>query len=657
MFRINCLVICFSLMGLHASEKRALTFEDMFAMKRVSSGTISPDGTRALFTVKQATIEENVYSSRVYMLDFKSGDIKAMTPEEKQCGSPVWAPDGRFFLFTMDDQIYKKAFDGSACIQVTADPNGAGGGILSPDGTRLVYAATISTEVDKPFAHSGKLIDSLFYKHWNRWVFGTRSHLFTIASDAIKGQGKDVTPGDFDVPPLDLGSSNDYEFSPDGKELAYVKNTDAMVAISTNNDIFLLDLESGVEKRLTSSKGCDASPHYSPDGHFIAYTAMARPGFEADCKVMTLYNRLTGEFSSLTGEGDLSISDMVWLQDSSGLLYTAEFQGGVSIFKVDLQGQITQLTQGTQDGGLSLDDQGKTLLFHRQKTTLPSELFTLDLESGKITQVTFLNQDVLDQIAMNEWESFWFESPNGDQVQGFMIKPPFFDAAKKYPMIYLIHGGPQGMWSNDFHYRWNSQLFAAPGYVVVLVNPHGSKGYGQKFCDAVTQDWGGLPYEDLMKGLDVALEKFSFIDAKRIGAAGASYGGYMVNWIAGHTDRFKALVSHNGVYNVGSMAGATEEIWFSEWEFGGDYYEHPELYEKWSPHHFAKNFKTPTLVVHSEKDYRVPVNQGMELFTALQRRGVPSKWLYFPDEDHFVRKPLNAKMWWQTVHGWFKTYL
>jgi dipeptidyl aminopeptidase/acylaminoacyl peptidase len=213
------------------------------------------------------------------------------------------------------------------------------------------------------------------------------------------------------------------------------------------------------------------------------------------------------------------------------------------------------------------------------------------------------------------------------------------------------------MWANNFHYRWNSQLFAAPGYVVVMVNPHGSKGYGQKFCDAVSKDWGGLPYEDLMKGLDVALEKYPFIDGEKIGAAGASYGGFMINWIAGHNNRFTAMVSHDGVYNMSSMYGATEELWFPEWEFGGNYYEHPELYEKWSPHHFAKNFKTPILVVHSEKDYRVPVNQGMELFTALQRMGVPSKWLYFPDEDHFVQKPLNAKMWWQTVHAWFKTYL
>lgn len=642
---------------LFAGEKTALTFETMFTMNRISGGTLAPDGQRALYAVRKACLEGNSYSSRIFMVHLPTGDVKAMTPAGKNCSSPVWSADGTFFLFNMDGQIYKKAFDGSACEAVTKDPNGASGALLSKDGSKMIYQATISTLPEKPYDHTGKLIDSLFYKHWNRWVWGTRSHLFLLDLDSKEKVGSDITPGDFDTPPLDLGSSHDYDFSPDGKEVAFVKNTDEMVAISTNNDIFLRDLATGEERRLTEGKGNDASPFYSPDGRFIAFTSMARAGFEADQTVVTIYDRKNQSFKALTADADHSASGLVWLPDSSGLLYTGYHRGGRSIYQVDLNGEIKVLTKGTYDSGLSLDREGKTLLFHRQRTTMPTELFQMDLQTGAEKQVTFVNKATLDGLEMNEWESFEFKSPNGDEVQGFLIRPPFFDKNKKYPLVYLIHGGPQGMWSNDFHYRWNSQLFAAPGYVVALVNPHGSKGYGQAFCDAVSKDWGGLPYKDLMKGLDVVIERYPFIDGAKVGAAGASYGGYMINWIAGHTDRFNALVSHNGVFNMASMAGATEELWFSEWEFGGDYYEHPELYEKWSPHHYAKNFKTPTLVVHSEKDYRVPVNQGMELFTALQRQGVPSKWLYFPDEDHFVRKPLNAKMWWETVHGWFNTYL
>ncbi|PIE03447.1 MAG: dipeptidyl aminopeptidase [Acidobacteria bacterium] len=639
-----------------ASEKRALTFEDMFSMRRVSSGVISPDGTKALYRVSVANIDENKLCSRIVMVDLQTGETKPMTPAGTNAGSPVWSPDGSFFLFSSGGQIHKKGFDGSACVALTEHPDGAGGPCLSRDGKQLLFASTVSTGKEKEFEHSGMLIDRLMFKHWNRWVFGQRNHLFLTSTDTLS-EGKDVTPGDFDAPPLDLGSSHDYDFSPDGKEIAFVKNTDPMVAISTNNDVFIKNLQSGEETRITLGKGSDAEPHYSPDGKYIAYVSMKRAGFEADRKVVVLYDRAKKEHLYLSSKGDHSASGLVWQPDSRGLYYTANFQGGKSIYHVDLKGKIVQLTKGTYDYGLSLSSDGEKLLFHRQQTTQPTELFVMVTSTGKISQLTHENAAILNAIEMNPWESFWFKSPNGDPVQGFMIKPPFFDESKTYPLVFLIHGGPQGMWSNNFHYRWNSQLFAAPGYVVVMINPHGSKGYGQAFCDAVSRDWGGLPYEDLMTGLDVALDKYKFIDKNRMGAAGASYGGYMIAWIAGHTDSFQALVCHNGVYNMASMAGATEELWFSEWEFGGDYYHHPELYEKWSPHHYAKNFKTPMLVVHSEKDYRVPVNQGMELFTAHQRQGVPSKWLYFPDEDHFVQKPLNAKMWWKTVHGWFATYL
>jgi len=319
---------------------------------------------------------------------------------------------------------------------------------------------------------------------------------------------------------------------------------------------------------------------------------------------------------------------------------------------------------------------GKWIYFARQAANFPFEIFRASLKHLKfvdqtrilkalvtdrdpvrVEQLTFTNRERLAKLKMNPVEDFWFPSFDGTKVHGFLLKPSFFDPAKKYPLVYLIHGGPQGMWSDDFHPRWNSEMFASPGYVVAMVNFRGSKGYGQKFCDAVSRDWGGGPYKDLMWGLNYVLKTYPFIDTTKVAAAGASYGGFMIDWIAGHTNRFKCLVVHDGVFDQVSMYGATEELWFPEWEFGGDPYRHPELYHKWSPSAFAKNFKTPTLVIHSQLDFRVPVTQGFQMFTALQRMGVPSKMLYFPDEDHFVTKPQNARLWWHTVLGWISEWI
>ncbi len=653
------LIVLLCLSGLaSAGDRRALTFEDFFTMRRLTHFSVSPDGRSVLYRIQQANLDKNNFSGTLYLLDLASGQSKRMSVEGENCSTPVFSPDGTAYAYTSGGQVWIKAFDGSAPRKVSDAPEGAAGPVFSPDGAWLIYGSTIARDAS-PQTHSGRLIDSLMFRQWNEWRNNTRNHLFLVASAGPAAAGKDLTPADFDVPPLDLGSSADYCFSPDGKEVAYVKNTDAVVATSTNNDIFVLDLASGQERRITTNEGGDCEPKYSPDGRFIAYVSMARKGFEADRHLLCLYDRKSGAIKALSEKEDLDAGDLTWAPDSKRIYYTAQITGEKSLFQIDLDGKVKRLTNGFNDSAPQLDGAGKTLFFTREATEAPRDLFALDLATGQVRRHTSLNAEVLDQLGMNPWESFWFDSPNGkDKVQGFVVKPPFFDASKKYPMIYLIHGGPQGMWGNDFHYRWNVQMFASRGYVVVSVNPHGSKGYGQKFCDAVSGDWGGLPYQDLIKGVDEAVKRYPFIDADRIGAAGASYGGYMINWIAGQpSSPFKALVSHDGVFNLPSMGLCTEELWFSEWEFGGTYYEHPELYEKWSPHHLIKNFQTPMLVVHSELDYRVPVNQGIELFTALQRKGVPSKWLYFPDEDHFVSKPQNAKMWWHTVLGWMDQWL
>ncbi|MDJ0839537.1 MAG: S9 family peptidase [Acidobacteriota bacterium] len=649
MSRFCLLLACFLVLPLSAAEKRALTFEDFFTMKRISNPSLSPDGSAVLFRVRQADIESNKLNGAVYMADLKTGDIKLMADN---AGSPVWRPDGGAIAYIHGGQIYINELDGSVSRQVTDVEAGASGPRFSPDGKWLLFVSTVSTK--PPADHSGKLIENLLFRQWNSWVDGHRNHVFMIAADG-SGEPRDLTPGDFDSPPLSLGSSHDYTFSPDGKKVAFVKNTDEMVAASTNNDIFEVDLATGKETRITTRRGGDTEPHYSPDGRYIAYVSMERPGFEADQKVIHLYDRKTGKHRPLKHQPDHSAGGLVWTPDSKTLYYVTRFQGARSIFKIGIDGGVERITKDLTDSNLSLAA-GK-LAFLRQSTTMPGEIFVMDLKTNELKQVTDLNGDKLAQFEMNDWEPFWFDSPNGAKVQGFLIRPPFFEEGRKYPMTFLIHGGPQGMWGNLWHFRWNAQMFAAEGNAVVMINPHGSKGYGQKFCDAVTRDWGGLPYQDLMKGLEVALERYPFIDGDRLSAAGASYGGYMINWIAAQEEHpFKAFVSHNGVFNMPSMAFATEELWFTEWEFGGTYMENPELYEKWSPHRLAKNFDTPMLVVHSEKDYRVPINQGIELFTAHRRQGIPTQWLYFPDEDHFVGKPHNARMWWRTVHGFINKH-
>ncbi len=650
MFRIICVSLFVSLVW--GAEPRAMTFEDMFTMNRISQVALSPVSHKVLFRVQKADIEANKLNSQVYLLDLESRKMKSMTPIGESHSSPVWRPDGQGYVYSSAGLFYINELDGSPPYLVCQTRGG--GPVFSPDGKKLLFTASVT--VADYGDHSGKLIESLMFRHWNEWTDHERTHLFLVDA-APNSVAKDITPHASWVPPISLGTNHDYSFSPDGKEVVYVTNAEEMVAASTNNDLFVVDLQSGEHRQITTSKGGDAGPVYSPDGRYIAFESMERAGFEADQSVISLYDRQSKQVTKLSTSFDYSCHNLTWSPNSKNLYFTAQVKGARSIYQIDLAGKSKRLTEVFGDGAPSVSKDGKSLVFTREATHMPAELMWMNLKTLKTEQVTSINAALLAELDMQPWEEFWFDSPNGDKVQGFVVKPPGFDEQQRYPLIYLIHGGPQGMWSNIFHYRWNAQMFAAPGYVAVMVNPHGSKGYGQPFCDAVTTDWGGLPYEDLMKGFDVALQRFPYIDPDRAGAAGASYGGYMVDWIAVHDNPFKALVSHNGVYNLPSMYGATEELWFPEWEFGGTYYENPELYEKWSPHRYANKLDTPMLVIHSELDYRVPLNQGMELFTALQRQGVPSQWLYFPDEDHFVAAPKNARMWWSTVNSWFEKYL
>ncbi len=674
-WRISLLVSVLFLLAasLSAEEYHALTFDDLISLGRIGSFEISPDGKLVAFTVTWFDKDENSSNSDIYMVPVKGGEPWNFVRSGGDDYSPCWSPDGEHLAFVSDRdgsaQIWVIPIDGGEARKITDVPTGVSQPLWSTDGKKIAFTSSVYPECedldcDKKRLEEyrtgkvrARLIDHLIYRHWNQWREGRWSHLFL--TDLEGSAPLEINKGRTDVPPISLGGDRDYDFSPDGGEICFSMNPDPVVAVSTNNDLYIMKTSGGDPVPITSENlSNDNNPRYSPDGRYIAYRAQLTPGFEADRFRLILYERRSGKKINLTEDLDYSVGNFTWSPDGGSIFFCAEDKGRYSIFKTELGGKKTSaVISGGYDNDLRVTPDGKNLIFARQTVRNPLELYRGSTKGKNIVQLTDINGRILSSVAMNPLEEFWFEGSGGRMVHGMLVKPPFFEEGKKYPMILLIHGGPQGAFGDDFHYRWNVQMFASPGYVVATINFTGSTGYGQAFTDAISKDWGGAPYEDIMDGVDYILATFPFIDGERIGAAGASYGGYMIDWIEGHSDRFKCLVSHAGVYDLESMYGATEELWFPEWEFAGPPWENPEMYRKFSPSSYVTEFHTPCLVVHGENDFRVPYTQGLEFFTALQKRGVPSKLLFFPDEDHFVRKPLNAELWWNTLHDWFAEYL
>jgi dipeptidyl aminopeptidase/acylaminoacyl peptidase len=623
----------------------------------------------------------------------------------KQGGSQIWFAD-------FDPAAGKV----TGVHQLTSMATEASGELWSPDGKNILLVSDVYPECDAgPYPKvykcnleklnqvenskvKARVFTSLLYRHWNAYKAGKRSHIFLIAAPPLAGEAdppapllqpqRDLTPGDYDAPQFSLGGQDNYAFSPDGQEICYTSNHAESDATSTNNDLWIVPINGaqGVSpvpaKNITAeNKASDSTPLYSPDGKYIAYRAQQRPGYESDRFRLMVYDRTTGEKKSLTESFDGWVGTYTWAPDSSGFYFVSEKQGASPIYALafkprylpatasgDSTAQQTNtdirvVVSGFNDD-LALTGDGKTLLYTRMSLRSPNEIYryvclavtpTCGLPEGE--PLTHLNDEVLSQVSTSRLESFWFAGAHNDKVEGWLVKPPDFDPDKKYPIKFLIHGGPQGAWGDDWSFRWNPELFAANGYVVIMINFHGSTGYGQKFIDAINGDWGGAPFADLMSGLDYAEKAYPFIDKDRECALGASYGGYMTNWILGHTHRFKCIVTHDGMFNTESAWGTTEELWFNEWEFKGTPYTNRELYRKWSPHLSAANFKTPVLVVHGQLDYRLDVSEGFQLFTTLQRLKVPSKMLYFPDEGHWVLKPQNSQLWYKTVNDWVDQWL
>lgn len=669
----SCALLCaMAVASALAQLRRPMTFDDLMAIKRIADAQISPDGKQIAYVVTVINKEANRGKRSIWLVPTSGGEAREFIASDKNDDTPRWSSDGAriAFLSTRDGapQIYVANADGSGVRKVTNVPEGVADFLWSPDGRMLAFVTDVYPEcqdlkcVEEKSAAAEKskvkavIADRLLFRHWTEFKRGKRSHLFVVSSEG--GEPRDLTPGDYDVPPFSLGDPTAFAFSPDSKEICFARNTDKVEAISTNNDLFIVSVEGGEPKRITGNNtGSDTTPRYSPDGRYIAYRSQARQGYEADRFRLMLYDRQRGTSRELSAGFDRWVADLAWSPDSKRLFLTVEDRGRESIFVAPLNGdKFGTLISSATNLGLTVSADGKTLAFTRSSVRMPAEVFRANADGSGVAQLTRTNEALLAQLDLGTVEDVEYTGALKKKVHGFIVKPPQFDQSKKYPMILLIHGGPQGAWLDSWGYRWNPQMFAARGYVTVMINPHGSTGYGQAFTEQISGDWGGAVYEDLMRGVDHVI-KLGYVDANRMGAAGGSYGGYMVNWMLGHTDRFKAFVSHAGVYNLTSMYGVTEELWFPEWEFKGNPWDNPQLYAKWSPHLYAKNFKTPTLVTHGELDYRVPIGEGLQLFTTLQRRGVPSKLLYFPDEGHWILKPQNSELWYKTVLDWFDQWL
>jgi dipeptidyl aminopeptidase/acylaminoacyl peptidase len=722
---VRNLLFAFAIVGfaslMAAQAKHPFTFDDMMKLKRVGDPQVSPDGKWVIFSVVDVDLATNTKTPHVWIVPTAGGQEKEIIADQ-DADRPRWSLDGKRFAFLStkaedSSQVWIADFDNTAGTvtgihRLTSIATEASGELWSPDGKSILFTSDVYPECDgmpeaenscnaKKLAEANaskvkaQIFTHLLYRHWNAYKEGKRTHIFVFPApmpdwgvslgDHPANIPRDLTPGDYDAPVFSLGGQDNYAFSPDGQEICYTSNHDKNPAASTNNDLWIVPITGGEAKNITADNpASDSSPLYSPDGRYIAYRAQQRPGYESDRFRLMLYDRKTGEKKELTEGFEQWVGTFVWSNDSKALYFASDHKGHSLIYALDIAKPDTSrrtIIYGYNDD-LALTPDGKTLLFTRMSIAAPTEIYasgtdgagcparTGDVDAGKEScslnkdwAVTHFNDSLLSQISMSKIESFSFKGAHGDGVEGFLVKPPNFDASKKYPVKFLIHGGPEGAWGDDWSFRWNPELFASPtsatpsGYVVIMINFHGSTGYGQKFIDAINGDWGGAPYEDLMKGLDYAEQTYPFIDKNRECALGASYGGYAINWILGHTDRFKCLVSHDGMFNAESAWGTTEELWFNDWEFKGTPYDNRAAYEKWSPHQYAKNFKTPTLVIHGQRDYRLDVSQGFDLFTTLQMEGVPSKMLYFPDEGHWVLKPQNSQLWYKTVNDWVDQWI
>jgi dipeptidyl aminopeptidase/acylaminoacyl peptidase len=666
MMRTVLLVIALAA-GLYG-QKQPFDVDALLKIARIGDPQIAPDGRRVAFTVQTIDIPENRKPSQIFTVPLSGGLPVQITKDGVLNQRARWSPDSKQIAFISGrsgaSQVWLMNADGSNARQVTNLSTEADGVLFSPDGKNLVFTSSVypeckddacnkrKLEAEKNSKVQARVYTSLLYRHWNQWEGARRSHLMVVAVSG--GIPKDLTPASGrDIPPFSLGGADGYAISPDGTEVCYAMVSDAEAATSTNSDLYVVPIAGGEAKKITANPAADESPQYSPDGKYIAYRAQMRPGYESDRFRLMLLERATGKVTSLTESVDRWVMSFAWAPDSAHLFFTTGDRGREPVQMVAVTGGGTRviIPGDISAGDIEFTKDGNTMVYTAESGSSPMEIFRVSKSGGTPAALTHLNDALLANYQLTPLEDITVEGAEGTPVHSFLVKPAGFQEGKKYPVLFLIHGGPEGNWGESWTYRWNAQVLAGAGYVVVEPNPRGSTGYGQKFIDEINGDWGGRAFDDIMAVADHAA-KLPYADPERMAAAGGSYGGYMVDWILGHSQRFKALVSHAGVYDLRSEFGATEELWFPLWEFHGAPWDDPEMYARWSPSYFVKDFKTPTLVIHGEQDYRVPYGQGLQLFTALQLQKVPSKLLIFPDEGHWIQKPQNAVLWYKTFVDW-----
>jgi dipeptidyl aminopeptidase/acylaminoacyl peptidase len=663
--RISCVLLIVA--STLVAQKQPFDVQALLKIARIGEPQLSPDGKTVAFTVQAVDLDQNKKPKQIYVVAISGGEPRKITTLGGDNERAVWSPDSKRLAFISDQggssQVWTMNPDGSEARQVSNISTEAGGVSFSPNGKKLIFTSSVYPDCPDEACNKSRLdaekinkvkarsYTTLLFRHWTEWQTKRRSHLMVV--DVAGGAVKDLTPGNRDVPPFSLGGPDDYAISPDSKEVCFVMNSDPEPAISTNSDLYVVPIEGGEIKKITLNVGADASPQYSPDGKLLAYRSQQRNGYESDMWRLVTLDRATGHVNVLTETLDRPVQSFAWSADSNRLFFTAVDRGRQSIQMIPAGGGATRIIVS---GPNTLDDMqltadGKTMIYTSQSGSAPTEIYRAASAGGAPVALTHINEALLAGYDLTALEEFWVEGAEKTKVQSFVVKPRNFQPNQKYPVLFLIHGGPEGEWGESWTYRWNAQVFAAAGYLVVMPNPRGSYGYGQKFTEEIKDDWGGKVYDDIMAVVDYVAGQ-SYVDPERMAAAGGSYGGYMVDWMLGHTRRFKALISHAGVYDLASMFGATEELWFPLWEFNGTPWDNPESYAKWSPSHYAKDFHTPTLVIGGELDFRVPYTQSLQLFTALQMQKVPSKLLEFPDEGHWVLKPQNSVLWYNTFLEW-----
>ena len=651
------------------AQKRPFAIEDLYKIKAIADPQISPDGKNIAFTVTENNLAEGKSKTEVYLMDADGNNIRKVTDNPAADYHPRWSPDGKSLLFLSTrhegPQAWLLPLAGGEPTQVTHFTTGVSDAVWTSDGKHIVFTSDVFPEcgadgdcnkkIDESMSSGpiqAHMADHLLYRHWTSWKDGRRSHVFVYDIDSKKYT--DLSPGDYDAPVFSLGGGG-VAVSPDGKEVCFASNHDANEAETTNADLFIVSTSGGEPKDITAeNKSFDGDPSYSPDGKYIAYRMQTIPAYESDLFRIALYDRKTGEKTVLTEKFDNWVGEFTWAPDSKSIYFTADVQGHIPLYNLELKSkQVTPVIDVKSIDAIDISPDGKSLAIVRRAVGEPVELWHATTQGKNLRRLTFFNKPLEDSVDIRPAEEMWITSPTGKKIHTFIVKPHNFDPSKKYPLILNVHGGPQSQWADAFRGDW--QVYPGSGYIVAFPNPHGSTGYGQDFTAEISKDWGGAVYQDVMAVAD-SLEKISYVDKDRMGAMGWSFGGYMMMWLEGHTSRFKAIACMMGVYDLTAMHGSTEELWFPQWDLGGAPWE-SDLYMKWSPNQYVKNFKTPCLVITGEKDYRVPYPQSLEFFTDLQKMNVQSRLIVFPNDGHWPSGVKSMPLYYNAHLDWFHKYL